>query len=170
MRNTSMPVSPADSPPQTVGAGPNLALRLRTRARRARLDAELAAGTDPATSPEHRLRAAQLGSPDVRTQLANRLVEAVGEARRLGQELTSARRRRAREDVWGYADELVAVVPRLRDEARLPIQGLAITARLVDDRRGPLYRAGREDLGDVVRSMESTLSTPASEPDLRSAA
>jgi hypothetical protein len=170
MRNSSIPVTQADSPSQTVGPRPSLAIRLRTRARRARLDADLAAGTDPATSPEHRLRAAQLGSPQVRAQLANRLVEAVGEARALGQELASARRRRAREEVWGYADELLALVPRLRDAERLPVQGLAITARLVEDRRGPLYRAGREDLGDLVRSTGSALSAWAAEPELRSAA
>ena len=165
-----MPVKSADSRPQTVGARPGLAIRLRTRARRARLDAELAAGTDPATSPEHRLRAAQLGSPEVRTRLANRLVEAVGEARGLGQELASARRRRAREEVWRHAGELLALVPRLREEERLPVQGLASAARLVEDRRGPLYRAGREDLGDALRSTASVLSAPAAEPDLRSAA
>jgi hypothetical protein len=170
MRNGSIPVTAADSPPQTVGPRPSLAIRLRTRARRARLDAELAAGTDPATSPEHRLRAAQLGSPEVRTQLANRLVEAVGEARGLGHELASARRRRARGEVRGYADELLALVPRLRNAERLPVQGLAITARLVGNRRGPLYRAGRDDLGDAVRSTRSALSTPAAERELRSAA
>jgi hypothetical protein len=170
MRNSSIPVTPADSPPKTVGPRRSLAVRLRTRARRARLDAELAAGTDPATSPEHRLRAEQLRSPEVRTQLANRLVETVGEARSLGQELASARRRRAREDVWGYADELLALVPRLRDAERLPVRGLAITARLVEDRRSPLYRAGRQGLGDAVRSTESALSARAAEPELRSAA
>ena len=170
MRNSSIPMTLADSAAQTVGPRPNLAIRLRTRARRARLDAELAAGTDPATSPEHRLRAAQLGSSAVRTKLANRLVETVGEARGLGWEVGSARRRRAREEVRAYADELLALVSRLRDAKRPPVQGLAITARLVENRRGPLYRAGGEDLGDVVRSTASALSAPAADSELRSAA
>ena len=170
MRNSSIPATLADLPRQTVDPRPSLATRLRTRSRRARLDAELAAGTDPATSPEHRLRAAQLSSPEVRTKLANRLVEAVGEARGLGHELVSARRRRAREEVRGYAGQLLALVPPLLDAERLPVQGLALTARLVEDRRGPLYRAGREDLGDALRSTRSLLSAPAAEPELRSAA
>jgi hypothetical protein len=170
MRNNSIPATEVDSPPHTVGPRPSLAIRVRTRARRARLDAELATGTDPATSPEHGLRAAELRSPEVRTRLANRLVEVVGEARGLGQELASASRRRARDQVWRYAEKLLAFVPRLRAAEPLPIDGLAMAARLVEDRRGPLYRAGAEDLGDAVRSTRSALSAPAAEPELRAAA
>jgi hypothetical protein len=145
-------------------------MKLRNWARRARLDADLAAGSDPATSSRHELRAAQLGSPELRSQLANRLVAAVGSARRQGQELISARRRRAREEVFHRADDLLALAARLRDAEPLPVRGLAMIARLVEDRRSPLYRAGDEDLGDALRSAHDALGGRAPEHELRAAA
>ena len=62
--------------------GPSLASRIRTRLRRARLDRQLAHGTDPADGPELTLRAAQLDAAAERARIANLLVEAVGDARR----------------------------------------------------------------------------------------
>jgi hypothetical protein len=170
MRNSSVRMTAADSLSQTVGRRPSLAIRVRTRARRARLDAELAAGADPATSPEHHLRAQQLSSPAERSRFANRLVLAVGEAQGLANELASARRRRARDQVRDYADELLALAARLRGAERLPVEGLAMSARLVEDRRSPLYRADPDELGDAVRSIEFALTAPAAEPELREAA
>src|SRR4051812_28628249 len=56
--------------------------RIRTRFQRNRLDRQLAAGVTPNPLTRLRVRAAQLHSPATRAQLANALVEAVGEARR----------------------------------------------------------------------------------------
>ena len=68
-------------PRRTVVKRPSLAVRIRTRWRRSRLDDELARGTVPAYSAELTLRAAQLRSPAERSRLANALVEALGAAR-----------------------------------------------------------------------------------------
>ena len=59
----------------------SLAVRLRTRFRRDRLDAELAQGGDPSASAELMFRATQLRSPGERARLANTLIKALGSAR-----------------------------------------------------------------------------------------
>src|SRR5687768_9900957 len=80
---------------RSVRTRASLALRLRTRWRRNRLDEKLAHGADPASNAELRLRAAQLRSRAERARLANALVEALGEARgpNLGAFTANARRR-----------------------------------------------------------------------------
>jgi hypothetical protein len=57
-------------PSRITGAGPSLAVRVRTRLRRNRLDDELARGIDPDLTPELALRAVQLHSPAERARLA----------------------------------------------------------------------------------------------------
>jgi hypothetical protein len=124
---------------------------------RARLDEDLSRGADPATSPKHDLRAAQLRSQALRTRLANRLVLAVGEARGQGQELRSAKRHKQRAEVRDCADEILALAAHLREGTPVGVRGLAMTARLVTDRKGPLYRAGGPDLREVLRATRSML-------------
>src|SRR4051812_28837461 len=132
MRRSATFQPPADSDrPHTSDRRPGLAVRLRTRWRRAGLDEALSHGADPATSEELSLRAAQLRSDAARTQMANRLVEAVGEARGPGQHLRSAERRQRSDEVRDYAGVVLSLVPLLRDGAAVGLQGLAMTARLV---------------------------------------
>jgi hypothetical protein len=154
----------------TVSTCPSLAVRVRTRWRRDRLDDELSQGTDPASSPELSLRSAQLRSLAVRAQLARRLVEALGEARRPAQELSSAKRRRQRSEVRDCADDLLALVQRLQDSRSVEVRGVALTSRLVNDRRGPLYRAGGRDLRVALRSARFALAPTAAGDDLATAA
>ena len=158
MRRSATSNPPADarwSP--TADARPSLGVRLQARLQRARLDKELSRGADPATSPKHALRAAQLHSPTVRTHLANRLVLTVGEARGQGQELHSATRRNQRAEVRDRADEILALAAKLREDAPVGLRGLAMTARLVTDRKGPLYRADGPDLHEVLPATRSAL-------------
>lgn len=155
-RTTSEPRADAGSNPIADGR-PGLTVRLQIRLQHARLDEELSRGADPATSPKHYLRAAQLRSPAVRTRLANRLVLAVGQARGQGQELRSAKRREQRAEVRDCADEILALVAPLREGAPVGVRGLAMAARLVTDRKGPLYQAGGRDLREVLRATRSGL-------------
>jgi hypothetical protein len=67
-------------PSRSVRTRPTLAVRIRTRWRRNRLDDELARGADPGTNAGLSLRAAQLRSPAERSRLANALVRALGDA------------------------------------------------------------------------------------------
>jgi hypothetical protein len=115
-------------------------LRVLTRWRAADLDRQLANGTDPMQSDELSLRVGQLGSAGRRTRLSHALREAVALAKGKRAPLITTRLRRA--EILENDDLLLALADRLRDGEPLGIQGLAMTARLVTDRTGPLYRSG----------------------------
>jgi hypothetical protein len=152
-------------------AGPTLSLRLRTRWRRDRLDRELASGTDPASSPELTLRARQLQSEAVRSRHANALVQVLGRAHEpnLGRFTVAGEQQHAQ--IREYADNLRALVALLRDDRPIDIQGAAMTARLVNDRSSPLYRAGDQSVGSAVLSARLALDRSAQVPqDLATAA
>jgi hypothetical protein len=152
-------------------AGPTLSLRMRTRWRRDRLDDELASGIDPASSPELSLRAAQLLSEAGRARLANAIVEVLGKAHEpnLGRFTSAGRRQQA--EVRKYADNLRALVARLRDDRSIDLQGVALTARLVNDGASPLYRQGSDSLGSAVLTARLALDrSAAADQDLSRAA
>ena len=138
-------------------ARPTLTLRMRTRWRRDRLDDELASGVDPASSRELSLRGAQLQSPEVRSRLANAIVEVLGRAHEpnLGRFTAAGHRQHA--EVREYADNLRALVARLREDQPIDLQGAAMTARLVNDRTSPLHRQGSDSLGSAVLSARLAL-------------
>ena len=142
-------------------AGPSLGLRLHTRWRQDHLDGELASGADPAASPELTLRATQLQSQAVRSRLGNAIVEMLGRAYEpnLGRFTPTGEQQNA--EIREYADNLRALVARLRDDRPIDIQGAAMTARLVNDRSGPLYRASDRGLGSAVLSTRLALDRSA---------
>jgi hypothetical protein len=133
----------------------SVAVRIRTRFGRAGLDEALATGADPGGSAELALRAEQLSAPAERGRIANALVEAIGDARR-GEPMT-LRQQPQREVVRDAADDILALVLRLRDDRPVGIAGVAAAARLVDDRRGPMYRDDAGDLHDAIRSAQLAL-------------
>jgi hypothetical protein len=55
------------------------------------------------------------------------------------------------------ADDILALVLRLRDDRPVGIAGVAAAARLVDDRKGPMYRDDAGDLHDAIRSAQSAM-------------
>lgn len=134
---------------------PGLAVRIRTAFGRAQLDRELANGADPSGSGELALRAEQLSSPAERARIANLLVETLGDARR-GEPMT-LRLRPQRAVVREAADDILALVLRLRDDRPVGVPGVATAAWLVNDRRSPLHRDDAGDLHDAIRSARSAL-------------
>lgn len=138
-------------------SGAGLGLRIRTRFGRSELDTELANGADPSRSPELALRAEQLSSAAERARIANALIETLGDARR-GHPMT-LRVRPQREAVRAAADEIWALVTRLRYEQQVGIRGVAMAARLVDARSGPLYRHDSGDLDDAIASAYAALGS-----------
>jgi hypothetical protein len=114
-------------------------LRVVARRRAADLDRRLASGADPMLSDELALRVGQLGSAVSRTRLAHALSEAVDRARGRSAPLVRTTLRRA--EVRENDELLLRLAVRLRDGEPLGVQGLAMTARLVDDRSSPLYRS-----------------------------
>ena len=146
---------PKSRDPGRSGTRPSLAVRIRTRFGRSELDSDLANVADPAGSAELALRAEQLSSPAERARVANGLVEALGDARR-GEPMT-LRLRPQRAVVRDTADDILALALRLRDDRPIGIAGVAAAARLVDDRRGPMYRDDAGDLHDAIRSAQSAM-------------
>jgi hypothetical protein len=115
-------------------------LRVRTMWRAVALDRELANRTDPMQSDELSLRVGQLGSSGTRARLAATLRGAIQIAKGRRAPLTTTRLRRA--EIQENEELLIALIDRLREGGPLGAQGLAMTARLVNDRSGPLYRSG----------------------------
>ena len=154
-----------------VGTRPGLVVRMRTRWRRNRLDDELARGADPAASAELRLRAAQLRSPAERSRLANALVEALGEARGPNLGAYRLKTRRQHDVIRESADELMALVARLRDDQPISVRGAAMTARLLSDGASPLHSDSGQDLQRAIRAARVALdATGAATQDLATAA
>jgi hypothetical protein len=158
MPNGIFPVPQFHSHPSP---GPSLGLRLRTRFSQDRLDHELASGADPTSSPELTLRAAQLQSRAVRSRHANAIVGMLGRAYEpnLGRFTVTGEQQHA--EIREYADNLRALVARLRDDRPIDIQGAAMTALLVNDRSSPLHRAGDQGLGSAVLSARLALDRSA---------
>jgi hypothetical protein len=143
----------------------SLGTHLSIGLRRTRLDRELAQGADPRTRAELARRGEQLRSPEERAQIANALVEAVGDARR--NEPATLLPRPHRADVREAADELLALALRLRDEQPVGVRGAAIAAWLARDRSSPLHRYDRGSLHEAVEAAMVALDDTgalASEP------
>jgi hypothetical protein len=136
---------------------PGLRVRTKTRLQRNSLDGKLAHGADSRTTPELSLRAAQLRSHGERARLANALVEAVGEARQ-GDPVT-VRPRPHRAEVRANADELLALAARLRDDLPVDVRGVAMAARLVSDRKGPLRSMSGGNLREAVEAARHAMDT-----------
>jgi hypothetical protein len=150
---------------------PTLAARIRTRWTRKRLDEQLARGTDPDTSAQLGLRAAQLRSRSERSRLANALVDTLGDARGSSLGAFGMKTRRQHAVIREYADDVLVLVGRLRDDRPVETRGVAIAARLVDDGASPLHRNGGQDLQHELRAARFALDTPgATADDLAAAA
>ena len=145
------------TPIRAGGTRPSFADRWRVRWRRSRLDEQLARDTDPTASAELGLRAAQLRSSPERARLANSLVEVLGDARgpNLGAFRTRTRQRHAA--IRESADDLLALVLRLREDEPVAVRGAAMTALLVDRRSSPLRHGERRDMQQAIRAAHVAL-------------
>ena len=151
------PLPDLDTPPRPAHEPSRFWARMRTRWSRDQLDEELSAGTDPRASAELSERASQLRSEPVRARLANTLIDPLVAGGARGLLTLGARPRRAA--LKRNLDELVPLVERLCDGRPIDVRGAAMTARLVSDTRGPLYRKG--DLRYALRSARMALDERA---------
>jgi hypothetical protein len=138
-------------------------LRCRTWRRADDLDQELARGADPMQTDELSLRVGQLGSAATRVRLAHALRAAVELANGRRAPLITTRLRRA--EIRNTDELLISLADRLRDGEPLGVQGLAMTARLVNERSAsPLYRSGvsgslRATVAKTLAALERGLRT-----------
>jgi hypothetical protein len=93
----------------------------------------------------------------VRAQLANTLVDPLVASRT--RELLTIGARPRRSALKRNLDELVPLMERLCDGGPVDVRGAAMTARLVSDTQGPLYRKG--DLRQALRSARMALDERA---------
>jgi hypothetical protein len=157
-KETIMPLGPFplpdfDTPPRPAREPSRPWARMRTRWRRNQLDDALSAGADPRASAELSVRASQLRSEPVRARLANTLVDPLVAGR--ARELLTIGARPRRTALKRTLDELVPLVERLCDGRAIDVRGAAMTARLVSDTQGPLYRKG--DLRQALRAARMAL-------------
>ena len=155
MPNGALSLTKNRAPAKSGSTDPSLATRIRMRFRRAELDEALATGVDPGGDADLGLRAEQLGSRAERARIAAALVKA------LGKEPMTLLPRPQRAVVRDAADDILGLALRLGDDRPLGIAGVAAAARLVDDRRGPMYRDGAGDLHAAIRSAQSALEATA---------
>ena len=143
------------TPPARRPAG--FITRLRTRLRRRKLDEELASGADPETSVELSLRSAQLTSRASRSRLANALVEQLGDARGPNLGAFRMKTRQQHAAVREAADDLLALVVRLRDDRPIEVQGAAMASILVNDAGSALHRNDSQELEEALRVARGAL-------------
>jgi hypothetical protein len=130
-------------------------LRLRTWWQRDELDDRLAHGAVPDTDPALARRAEQLQSRSTRNHIAQALEDALGESRKAWS--VSARVPLRRAEIRQSADDIDALVARLRDGDPIDVQGAAMAARVVFDGIGPMYHNGSISLRYAVRSARLAL-------------
>jgi hypothetical protein len=114
-------------------------LRCATRCRARELDRQLAAGADPMQSDALSLRVGQLGSARSRRRIACALRGAVALAERDAYPVMGAPPIR-RSAVRASGGLLLEIAERLLNREPVGVRGVAIASRLIEDRRGPLYR------------------------------
>jgi hypothetical protein len=149
-------INPPDHGTVPRSQRPSLRLRFRTWWKSSDLDAQLAEGVDPTQSPELTLRAQELATPRMRAELAFRVSRAVELADRgfePGAITTRIPIRRTR--VRACRLWLLQIVQRLRADRPLAVRGLAMTALLLEDGRGPLYADGPQ--GELEKTVRTTL-------------
>jgi hypothetical protein len=117
---------------------PWLVIRVRAWWRRSELDQALADGTDPTTSEELCLRAAQLSDPRMAERLAASLEAAVDAAGRPVNQRSPAVPLRRRAIIDARA-ALLGLVLRLRDPDELGHRGAAMASHLVCSGDSPLF-------------------------------
>jgi len=132
-----------------------ISLRLRTWWLRDELDDKLAHGTDPMSDPLLGRRAGQLCSRPTRASLAGTLESALRDARSTWS--LTARLPLRRAALRECADDVLAVIKRLRDDEPIDVAGAAMVSRLVFDGTSPLYRDGAVTLRHALRSARMAL-------------
>ncbi|HEV7461174.1 MAG TPA: hypothetical protein VGN78_11600 [Solirubrobacteraceae bacterium] len=139
----------------------SLRIRLEALVKRAALDAQLAEGRNPRTSPQLALRAAQLTERAARRRLSAAFRAALDEARGpISRRGLSPRVPLNRRAVLDCRRELEALADRLAVAEHPRPRGVAIAHLLLVDGAGPLYARSRADqLIHVIHTADRALGS-----------
>lgn len=150
----------------------SLPVRSRVAAHRSRLTRELAAGTEPGSSREHALRAAQLTSNHNRKLLVRSLRRTVNDAHR--PQINRARMIIIdRRQVLDAEDAINALIARLSYAEPVRAQGMAIVERLLGNAdKSPLYNTAEPGAlrRQVLVATQSLDTTPGADGEFAIAA
>jgi hypothetical protein len=136
---------------------PGLALRARVWAKHAELDAALAGGADPAQCEELALRAGQLAAPKKREELAQAITYVIDIAEQHSHTATATLHSPYRpKQVLANRSLLLESAGRMRGQRPVAIPGLALTALMLEDGRGPLTTSS--DPVALERAVRAALS------------
>jgi hypothetical protein len=124
--------------------------RLSVRLRRRGLDRELAAGVNPAASPDLELRAWQLLQPSSRRRVARGLRRAVREVQNHRLNELSSVVAIPRQAVTQWSLGLLDIADAIEQSDRVSACGIALALELLTDGTGPLYDPGAEDVLDAA--------------------
>lgn len=127
-----------------AGAPARLWAHIGVRLHRARLDAILAEGADPAASPELQLRARQLTRPSHRQALAAGFEKALAAAEGPRPRFSSAVAP-AKYEVRAARAALLELCQDLRERPTVAPAGMALARQLLTDGTSPLYIESRND-------------------------
>ena len=108
------------------------------------LDAELAAGVPPETTPRHETRARQLVAPRRRQVLADGWEHLLATARGPTGGLSNRAPIR-RERIRGAEPAIREMITALRGNGPIPARGIAIATKLLTDGCGPIYNDNARD-------------------------
>jgi hypothetical protein len=138
---------------------PGLRLRARVWFKNTELDAALAGGDDPTRTPELKLRAEQLADPKRRERLARAILRVITIADRHKKEvLITPLAPFKPSQIDANRSLLLKLAERLRDNGPHALQGVAMTALMLEDGTGPLLFGNRPaTLERAVRACLSTL-------------
>lgn len=146
---------------------PSLPNKILLRLVAGRLDADLAAGLPPETSPRHAARARLLVNPRSRQALATNwehllLIAHAPPSRRRSGHIPVERQRIHRAE-----PEIRELIAALRASGPIPARGVAIAADLLTDGLGPVYnpRSGDDLTAAIVQAVEQLDPTLPLSPD-----
>jgi hypothetical protein len=117
---------------------PRTANGLLLRLNAGRLDADLAAGCSPESTPRHEARARHLVDPQMRNALASSWEHLLAVTARQTRGL-SGRAPLQRERVHRAEREIRDLIAALRTTGPIPVRGVAIATTLLTDGCGPVY-------------------------------
>ena len=145
--------------------------RARTRWRRGSLDEQLPEASTPRPASSSGRGRLGRSSHSGRARLANALVERLGEARGPNLGAFPIRTRRQDAAIREAADELLALVLRLRDECPVQIRGAAMAPRLLYGKDSPLHHDSGPERQDALPAARAALdaSAPATRNPARAA-
>lgn len=146
----------------------DLRLRLAVWRGRARLDAALAEGRDPADDPALALRAVQLTKPSTRLALASTIRNLIDAAEEPPEAWSGGdcRPPLQRQALLAAHDDLQAIADRLGRAGDIPPQAAALGASLVWDSASPMYATNADtSVASVAHAVIRALDARASARD-----